>query len=237
MSFNNDFYIQNNYAKFTQNILELISSMKKGKFIVFEGIDGSGKSTISNMLYEKLNEQTGNIYKTFEPTDSPIGSVIKNILNKRIVSDDKTIGALFLADRLDHIQNPVTGMLNYLEKGVHVISDRYYYSSYAYHVPMLSMDWVIRANSVCADLLRPDVVFFFDISVDESMRRLNASRKFHDLFETREKMEQVSKNYKKAIEREGKKDNVIIIDGHKRVDEIFDEVWKITAKLIEIGIN
>ena len=54
--------------------------MKKAKFIVFEGIDGSGKSTISNMLFEKINSHTGNIYKTFEPTDSPIGSVIKNIL-------------------------------------------------------------------------------------------------------------------------------------------------------------
>ncbi len=74
--------------------------MKKGKFIVFEGIDGLGKSTISNMLFEKINSHSGNIYKTFEPTDSHIGSVIKNILNKRIISDDKTIGALFLADRL-----------------------------------------------------------------------------------------------------------------------------------------
>ena len=56
--------------------------MRKAKFIVFEGIDGSGKSTISNLLFNKINSQTGNIYKTFEPTNSPIGSVIKNILNK-----------------------------------------------------------------------------------------------------------------------------------------------------------
>ena len=101
--------------------------MSKPKFIVFEGIDGSGKSTISNLLFEKLRSQKKEVYKTFEPTDSPIGSVIKNILNKRIISDDKTIGALFLADRLDHIQNPVSGMLQYLEQGKHVISDRYYY--------------------------------------------------------------------------------------------------------------
>ncbi|MEN8120542.1 MAG: dTMP kinase [Bacteroidota bacterium] len=208
--------------------------MKKAKFIVFEGIDGSGKSTISNMLFEKINSQIGNVYKTFEPTDSPIGSVIKNILNRRIISDDKTIGALFLADRLDHIQNPITGMLNYLNKGKHVISDRYYYSSYAYHVPMLSMDWVINANKACADLLRPDIVFYFDISIDESMRRLSSSRTFLDLFETREKMEQVMLNYRKAIKREGKKDNVVVIDGEREVTEIFDEVWGITSKLLEI---
>jgi len=208
-------------------------SMRKSKFIVFEGIDGSGKSTISKLLYEKLNEVTGDVYRTFEPTDSPIGSVIKNILNKRIVSDDKTIGALFLADRLDHIQNPVTGMMQYLEKGTHVISDRYYYSSYAYHVPMLSLDWVINANKACADILRPDIVFYLEISAEESMRRINASRKFHDLFETKEKMDKVIVNYAEAIKREGQKDNVVIIDGHQSVEAIFEEVWKLTTDLLE----
>ena len=206
--------------------------MKKAKFIVFEGIDGSGKSTISDMVFEKIRSLDQKIYKTFEPTDSPIGSVIKNILNKRIISDDKTIGALFLADRLDHIQNPVSGILTYLNQGKHVISDRYYYSSYAYHVPMLSMDWVIAANKECADLLRPDVIFYLDISAEESMKRLSASRAFLDLFETKEKMEQVIINYKEAIKREGKKDNVILIDGHQSVTAIFNEVWEITSKLL-----
>ena len=204
----------------------------KSKFIVFEGIDGSGKSTISQMLYEKMREVDADVYRTFEPTDSPIGSVIKNILNKRIVSDDKTIAALFLADRLDHILNPVTGMMQYLEKGTHVISDRYYYSSYAYHVPMLSMDWVINANKACADILRPDVVFYLKISAKESMRRINASRKFTDLFETHEKMEKVIVNYNEAIAREGKKDNVIIIDGHQSIAAIFTEVWNYVNGMI-----
>ncbi len=207
--------------------------MKKSKFIVFEGIDGSGKSTLSNLLNDKLKEMGESVYKTFEPTDSPIGSVIKNILNKRILSDDKTIGALFLADRLDHIQNPVSGMLNYLEQGKHVISDRYYYSSYAYHVPMLDMDWVIAANKVCADLLRPDIVFFINISAKESMKRLSASRSFLDLFETQEKMEQVIINYKKAIQKEGKNDHVVIIDGERSVEEIFDEIWGLTKLLLK----
>ena len=206
--------------------------MRKSKFIVFEGIDGSGKSTISNLLFEKLNSKFGNIYRTSEPTDSPIGSVIRNILNKRIVSDEKTIGALFLADRLDHIQNPVTGILNYLKKGINVISDRYYYSSYAYHVPSFSMDWLINANKICADLLRPDIVFYLDISVEESLKRLGNSRQFHDLFETKEKIEQVTKNYKEAIKREGKKDNVVIIDGNRSVQEIIEDVWNKTLEII-----
>ncbi len=207
--------------------------MRKSKFIVFEGIDGSGKSTLSSMLYNKMNEQSLDVYKTFEPTDSPFGSVIRNILNKRIVADEKTIGAMFVADRLDHLTNNSNGIVKYLDDNTHVISDRYYYSSYAYHVPHLSLDYVINANSVCADILRPDIVFFIDISVEESMRRMNTSRKFLDLFENEERIRTTRQNYYNAIEREGKKDNVVIINGERTVEEVFEEIWEKTTALVE----
>jgi dTMP kinase len=206
---------------------------KRGKFIVFEGIDGSGKSTVANKIFKRLNELDISTHKTFEPTDSPIGSVIRNILNKRIVADEKTIGALFLADRLDHIQNNANGMLKFLNEGTNVISDRYYYSSYAYHVPHLSLDWVIAANKVCADLLRPDIVFFLDITPEVSMERLNKNRKFHDLFETKERITQVYHNYKAAIKKEGDKDNVVIIDANRPADEVFESAWSETLSLLQ----
>lgn len=206
--------------------------MSKPKFIVFEGVDASGKSTISQMLFDHLHKSGINIYKTFEPTDSPIGSVLRNILNKRIAADEKTIGALFLADRIDHLTNPVNGLLSYLEKGVNIISDRYYYSSYAYHVPHLSMDWIINANKVCADMLRPDIVFYMDVSIDVSMQRLNANRKFHDLFETRDRINNVISNYKEAISREGLKDNVVVINAERTIPEIFEEVLAMTLQIL-----
>ncbi|NPA68390.1 MAG: dTMP kinase [Chlorobi bacterium] len=207
--------------------------MKKGKFIVFEGIDGSGKSTISKLVFRKLNDDYGNTHLTFEPTDGPIGSLIRNILNKRIIADEKTLGTLFLADRLDHIGNPVSGILTYLEKGIHVISDRFYYSSYAYHVPPLSLDWLINAHTVCTEMLRPDIVFYIDLPVEESLKRLKKSRQFRDIFETREKLEQVTLNYKEALKREGKKDNVVIIDGLATVEEIFKKVTEKLSTIIE----
>lgn len=206
--------------------------LRKSKFIVFEGVDASGKSTVSQMLFDKLNGEKTSIYKTAEPTNSPIGSIIRNILNKRIVADEKTIGALFVADRLDHLNNPINGILSYLDKGIHVISDRYYYSSYAYHVPHLSMDYVIAANKECADILRPDIVFYLDISVEESLRRLNASRQFLDLFETKERITSVVNNYKEAIRREGEKDNVVIIDGEQPVEEVFSKVLYHTEQIM-----
>jgi len=66
------------------------------------------------------------------------------------------------------------------------------------------------------------------------MKRLSSSRAFLDLFETREKLEQVIINYKEAIKREGKKDNVVIINGQRDINEIFNEVWTATSNLIKI---
>lgn len=203
------------------------------KFIVFEGIDASGKSTLSQRLYNDLNQDGISIYRTSEPTDSPIGSLIRNILNKRIEMDEKTIGVLYLADRMDHLNNPVNGILSHMNQGTHVISDRYYYSSYAYHVPHLSMDWVINANKICADILRPDIVFYIDIPIEVSLERLNKNRRFHDLFETKERITTVYHNYKEAISREGHKDNVIVIDGNRPVDEVYAEIHQLTLDLID----
>ncbi|MCV6630206.1 MAG: dTMP kinase [Flavobacteriaceae bacterium] len=197
----------------------------KGKFIVFEGIDGSGKSTISKMLHEKINMEITRSYYTFEPTDSPIGSVIRNILNRRIKTDEKTIAALFLADRLDHIQNESNGILNFLNDGINVISDRYYYSSYAYHVPHISLDKVIEMNALCAAILRPDIVFYLDVSVSESLKRISKNRNFNDFYETELKITQARDNYLRAIEKEGKKDHVVIINANRDIEDIFNEIW------------
>ena len=88
--------------------------MKKGKFIVIEGVDGSGKTTQIEILKEKFKANGLKFHFTWEPTDSPIGSIIRNILNKRIEADEQTIAALYLADRLDHIQNNQNGILKFL---------------------------------------------------------------------------------------------------------------------------
>ena len=199
-------------------------SEQRGKFIVFEGIDGSGKSTVSAAIHAWMLSLDEPVHKTFEPTDGPIGSVIRNVLKHRIVADEKTIGAMFVADRLDHILNNENGMLKYLNRGTHVICDRYYYSSYAYHVPYLSLDYVIQANSVCADLLRPDLVIYLKITPEISMDRIGKNRSSSDLFETKERITQVFNNYEKAIAREGHSDNVKIIDASKPLEEVINEV-------------
>jgi dTMP kinase len=200
--------------------------MSKGKYIVFEGIDGAGKSTLIEKLAYHLKSKNKNVYTTFEPTSNPLGSLIRHALGGRVKFSEETIAALFLADRLDHLQNETNGILKYINNGTTVIGDRYYLSSYAYHVPHVSLDWVVNANQVCADLIRPDITFFIDISVEESLKRITANRQELDMFENKDRLTKVRNNYYAAIQKVKDKENIIMIDGEQSPDQVFNQIIK-----------
>src|SRR5258705_6074651 len=112
-----------------KNKIATIWKLKKNEekfFIAFEGIDGSGKSTQAKLLSEKLLKTGYKIYSTFEPTDGPIGSMIRKIFKREIEADHKTIAALYLADRLEHLLNKTNGILKQMEEGYNIVCDRYY---------------------------------------------------------------------------------------------------------------
>ena len=152
--------------------------------------------------------------------------------NKRIKTSEKAIAGLFLADRLDHIENPVNGMLGYLEKGTSVISDRYYLSSYAYHSSHVPLDWVIAANAECAKLLRPDLTFFIDIAPEESLDRLKKGRAFLDLFENLDRLKSVRVNYMRAMERVQAEENIVRVDGNQSEEAIAAVIWKKAQEIL-----
>jgi len=186
--------------------------MNRGKFIVFEGIDGSGKTTQIKHLEQYFEEQNQAFHSTKEPTDGPIGKMIRQVLNRELKMSEKTMAALFLADRLDHIQKEEDGMLGLVEQGTNVISDRYYLSSYAYHSAHVPLDWVIAANSECAKLLRPNLVIFLDITPEVSLERIRKSREMLDLYETEERLIKVRANYFKAMQLIENQENILVID-------------------------
>ena len=88
--------------------------MTQNLFIALEGIDGSGKSTQTKLLAAKLEAAGHKVHITFEPTDSPIGKIIRDIFNHRMEADHRTIAALFAADRLHHLLNKEDGILKML---------------------------------------------------------------------------------------------------------------------------
>lgn len=205
--------------------------MEKGRFIAFEGIDGSGKSTQIRMLAEKLRSDGVKCLETREPTDSPIGSLIHNIMTGRIQSDNRAVAALFAADRIDHLTNSVNGIVSQINSGVTVLTDRYYFSSYAYHSVDVDMDWVIGCNSISADILRPDVTIYVDIPVKTALERIASARAFTELYETEERLTRVRENYLRAFEQLKDTEKVEIVDGTMSVEDIFDKICEIYYKL------
>jgi dTMP kinase len=199
--------------------------MEKNLFIAFEGIDGSGKSTQVKLLTQKLEAAGLKVYTTCEPTDSPIGKMIRDIFSHKMEADHRTIAGLFVADRLDHLLNKTNGILKKLEEGYTVITDRYYFSSYAYQSTHVDQDWVIQANSLSADLRRPDLNIYIDISPELSIDRLNKGRESIELYETLENLQNVRDKYFEIMKLLKTKEKVLIVDGNQRPEVISDEIW------------
>ncbi len=198
--------------------------MSKGLFIAFEGIDGSGKTTQITYLQEHLHSLDRQVLTTNEPSAGPVGSLLRQFLTKRIAGDKRMIAALFAADRLDHITNETNGLLKYINAGTDVITDRYCFSSYAYNSVDIDPEWVISANSESMKLLCPDMVIFIDIPVDVALSRIANNRFETELYEERERLEQVRTNYFKCFERFSGVANIRIIDGTKSIEEIAADI-------------
>ena len=202
------------------------AQMGKGKFIALEGIDGSGKSTQIQYLAERLKEREIRCYTTFEPTYSPIGSVIHQILSGRVKMDNRALAALFVADRMDHLLNEVNGIAPMLEEGITVISDRYYFSSYAYQSVDMPMDWVIQANEESRKILRPTATVFIDVPPKMAIERIVKGRASRELFEEQSRLEAVRERYLEAFERTKDTETILWVDGTRPVDVVAEAVWE-----------
>ena len=206
--------------------------MNKGKFIVFEGIDASGKSTQIRMLEQYLKSKGVPVYITREPTDSPFGALAHQCMTGRIQSDEKAIAAIMAADRLDHIYNKTNGLLDKINAGITVISDRYYFSSYAYQGAHLDMDWVIELNRLSAEALRPDVNIFIDIDAQTSMQRLQG-RGDLERYEKLDKQLKVREQYFAAFKRLGNSERVEIVQSEKEPADTQANIRKIIDGIFE----
>ncbi|TDH29017.1 dTMP kinase [Segetibacter sp. 3557_3] len=200
-------------------------------FIALEGIDGSGKSTQCRLLTENLRKSGVDVYGTFEPTDGQVGTFIRSILRNKAKADNRTIAGLFVADRLDHLLNDETGIVRKLEWGQTVVTDRYYFSSYAYHGTHMDMEWVIQANSMSASILRPDANIFIDVSPEVCMQRIVAGRESPELYETLDNLLKVRAKYMEAFDKLGPIENIVMINGDQPREQIAADIWQVVTSL------
>lgn len=144
----------------------------KGKFITFEGCEGSGKSTQLRLLSEYLTELGADYILTREPGGSEIAEQIRNIIlnGKNTAMCDECEALLYAAARVQHLKEKIAPAL---ESGKLVICDRFVDSSLAYqgYARGLGLEYIENINSFALEKFTPDLTIFLDISPAEAFKR------------------------------------------------------------------
>lgn len=199
----------------------MIKNPYPGKFIVFEGLDGSGKSTQAELLAGYLKEKRVKARLTLEPTQYLIGGLVRSYLAHDWRSTPECLQLLFSADRAYHLDREI---IPSLKNGDAVVCDRYFFSTFAYGALECDLDWLIEANR---NFILPDLTILLESEPRECIRRMAGERFSVELFEKEEKLVKVRENYHKIAERFEKETDIRIINGDRAIGEIFEEVKQI----------
>lgn len=167
----------------------------KSLFIVFEGIDGSGKSTLTKNVHREMNNLGYSAWLGHEPTDFETGIQIRKFLRHEVELNAEEQLNLFIEDRKLSVNRNI---LPQLEKGNHVILDRYYYSTAAYQGKnIFSAERILQLN-LDNNFPTPDLLFYLDIIPGQAMARVNLRGK-SESFEKLATLDKISKIYNHII--------------------------------------
>jgi len=209
------------------NINYMKQNNYSGKFIVFEGLDGSGQSTQVNLLKQYLEEKGFKVFATKEPTKtSSVAQEIRDVLDKRKEISGDNLQKLFVQDRKEHLEKEI---LPALERGEMVVCDRYFFSTFAFGTAAgLDLEWLIGLNN---EFLLPDISFILKVSPEACLERITKRGTEKTLFEVKEKMYKIWAVFEKLVPRFN---NVFLIDGEKPIQEVFEDAKKIIFNKIKI---
>ena len=205
-------------------------------FVVFEGIDGSGKSTQAAQLVKTLHSDLEKAaLLTAEPTRSQLGSMIRGELVwgcdpdlERNYLDDYAMALLFQADRTYHLLGEIRPALS---ADIIVVCDRYVLSSMAYQTTDEQKMSVVHALNEHFD--KPDITFYLDVSVSEAIRRMSTRAQAKEKFETETQLRRIRYRYDKAIDLVGDEHHVVRINAEQSPEIIASEILEhLSMKLI-----
>jgi len=202
------------------------------KFIVIEGIDGTGTTTQIAAVCRELGKRGVRCLATREPSNGPVGSLIRLGLTGRLVfskhqqdakGEEIIYALLFAADRADHVRNEIEPSL---AAGAWVVSDRYYLSSLAYQNIECDLDWLRALNS---KFRRPDITFLLDMEPSLCLERISRDHRAHDpeKYEQLDKLKSIRANYLSIAEilrSEG--ETIIQIDAAQPALDVTAEIMK-----------
>jgi dTMP kinase len=206
--------------------------VNQGHFIVIEGIDGSGTTTQSAILAERLVANGQRAHTAREPSDGPIGVLIRQILTGRVVVPGRdgarapgwaTMATLFASDRLDHLEADV---IPNLSDGVTVVCDRYDHSSVAYQTVSAGggddiSTWVRELNRHAR---RPDLTLVLDVDPEVAASRRGTRSGGPELYEVDEMQVELAKFYTK-IDVLFPDDTIRHIDANCGVEGVTAAIW------------
>lgn len=209
--------------------------MKKGMFIVFEGPEGSGKTTVGKFIENYLKELNIDFITTREPGGIAISEKIREVIldKENTKMDGRTEALLYAAARRQHLVEKVIPALN---EGKIVLCDRFVDSSLAYqgHARGLGMDEVMRINEFAIDGYMPNLSILFDLPPEIGLERIakNSDREVNRLdLENLEFHHKVREGYFKLCEKYT--DRIIKIDASKTLNEVVEDTRKIIVALLK----
>jgi dTMP kinase len=208
-------------------VIELSDESRRGRFVVLEGIDGSGTTTHTGILSKTLSRRGTAVCRTAEPTGGPVGSLIRQVLERRLTVQSargprpfawSTMALLFAADRLDHLDSTIVPALR---AGQTVVSDRYDLSSLAYQSlgapdADAALGWIRQLNSRA---LRPDLVIVLDVPAAVAAARRRARGGREQLFEADDFQRRLADLYARA-EQLLPGDRVVHVDADAEVEQV-----------------
>lgn len=203
-----------------------LAVMKQGKLIVFEGIDGSGKTTQSRALQEYIKTSGLPCHWFREPGDSPAGRRIRDLaMNDEYLSPEEEL-ALFVSDRKDNVLHNI---LPHLNNGSIVILDRYYFSSACYQGARgLDVGTILRDHESFAP--KPDLALYIDIDIETAMERIRKNRSQRAMrFEIEDFLRQVRMHYLELCRQE----ILMKIDGKREKDLVWEDIRRPVAALLQ----
>jgi len=202
-----------------------------GKLITFCGLDGSGKTTLINMLEEYLKKKDVTAVLTKQPTDAyRKAEMFRTYMDKEdhAAYDYRALSLSAAADRIQHTNKFIMPLL---ENGEVVISDRYFYSCLANHRARGYNDpWIYE---VARHIQQPDYAFFIDIDVETAIKRIRERTDEKDKYIDIDLQYKLREQYLKIAKDCGG----IIISSNKKVDKCFDEVIKNINLVVDKGVR
>jgi dTMP kinase len=205
---------------------------KRGRFIVLEGIDGSGTTTQLARAVAFVESLGFRALATQEPSRGPIGRLLREaLLGKLTMADGNrmeghTMALLFAADRRDHVQREIEPSLS---AGTTVISDRYLLSSLAYQAEEADRDWVAQ---LARGVPRPDLTVLLDLPIDVAAQRREAAGRPVERYDADSFLAKVAANYR-ALAKQGP--TVLVLDGSRSKDDVTDMLCRAIAPLFASG--